>query len=271
MSLNRRAGTIIALVLVCLVFPLELLASDEPKPILFKQSDVFGSRTQILTIEEASGVSMASLDSKRSRATFFPLLEQPLIWDIKTTAGQSVLSSSVRTREGDVDRLGILKDYSLLLLFEQGNLMRWESFRQELKGPFFSDWRDSATRLKDGFWDGDQWVWNLVLHPLQGGTSYYMARTRGASGWEAFAWSFGYSLHFELAPLGQAGIGNIAVSPVDLVVTPVAGYFWFRLEEWLQEKIDRIHHDAHRKILSSVLPARALTHLLRGQPPWERR
>ena len=125
--------------------------------------------------------------------------------------------------------------------------MRWKIFREELEGPFFDDWIDSATHLKQGLWDGDHWIWNLVMHPLQGGISYHAARSRGAPPWESFLWGVAYSFHFELSPLGQAGIGNIRVSPLDLLLTPTAGVLWVKLEAWLDSRIDRLPGETDRR------------------------
>lgn len=170
-----------------------------------------------------------------------------------------------------VDRGGILRDYSLLVLSQQLLLMRWSQFRDELKGPFFADYVNSVTHLKRSFWDGDHWFWDGVMHPIQGGITYHVARSRGASDLESFAWGLGYSITYELSPMGQAGIGNIRVSPIDLMVTPMAGMAWAKLEYWLDGKIAQMNDATDKKILRSLLPAHVITNLLRFRAPWDRR
>jgi len=128
---------------------------------------------------------------------------------------------------------------------------------------------ESITHLQKGFWDGDEpWTWNLVVHPVMGGLSYHQARTRGASPREAFLWTAVYSTHFELGVLGQAGLGNNRVSPVDLVVTPVAGSLWAAFEEWIERRY--FHADGEHRLLRSLLPVHAFGNLLRGRAPWRR-
>jgi len=109
------------------------------------------------------------------------------------------------------------------------------------------------------------------MHPIQGGITFHIAHSRGASDWESFAWGLGYSITYELSPVGQAGIGNIRVSPVDLVVTPMAGMAWAKLEYWLDGKIGELTDPTDRKILRSLLPAHVITNLLRFRAPWDRR
>ena len=169
--------------------------------------------------------------------------------------------------ECGVDRIGILRDFALALAAQQAYRLPRREVREELDGPFWRDYVHSVTRLQEGFWDGDRpWTWNLVVHPVMGGLSYHQARTRGASQKEAFLWTAAYSTHFELGVLGQAGLGNNRVSPVDLLVTPIAGALWAEFEEW----IERRYFDGRgaSRLLRSLLPAHALGNLLRGRAPW---
>ena len=174
---------------------------------------------------------------------------------------------SAATSQIAVDRRGILRDFAFTLAAQQAYRLPRREVRENLDGPFWRDYVDSVTHLQQGFWDGDKpWTWNLVVHPVMGGLSYHQALTRGASGREALLWTTAYSVHFELGVLGQAGLGNNRVSPVDLIVTPLAGALWASLEEWLE---DRYFQDTGRqRLLRSVLPVHALGNLLRGRPPW---
>ena len=164
------------------------------------------------------------------------------------------------------DRAGILRDYAVSLSVQQAYRLPLREIRERLGGPFWRDYADSITHLKKGFWDGDEpYTWNLIVHPMMGGLSYHQARTRGASRGEAFLWTVAYSTHFELGVLGQAGLGNNRVSPVDLIVTPVAGVLWAALEEWIER---RCFGGGGPRLLRSLLPVHALTNLQRGRAPW---
>jgi hypothetical protein len=168
-----------------------------------------------------------------------------------------------------VDRRGILIDFAITLAAQQAYRLPRKDVREHLDGPFWRDYGDSVSHLKEGFWDGDApWTWNLVVHPVMGGLSYHQARTRGASHKESFLWTLAYSTHFELGVVGQAGLGNNRVSPVDLIVTPVAGALWASIEEWIENRYFR--DGRSHKFLRSVLPVHALANLLRGRAPWRR-
>jgi hypothetical protein len=178
--------------------------------------------------------------------------------------GQASLGESA-----DVDRAGILRDFAITLAAQQTYRLPRREVREHLGGPFWRDYVESITHLQKGFWDGDEpWTWNLVVHPVMGGLSYHQARTRGASPREAFLWTAAYSTHFELGVLGQAGLGNNRVSPVDLILTPVAGTLWAAFEEWIERRY--FQADGGSRLLRSLLPVHALGNLLRGRAPWRR-
>jgi len=178
------------------------------------------------------------------------------------------VTQAAEGEDGRVDRAGILGDFALTLAAQQAYRLPRQEVRERLGGRFWRDYVDSITHLQKGFWDGDQpWTWNLVVHPVMGGLSYHQARMRGASHREAFLWTAAYSTHFELGLLGQAGLGNNRVSPVDLLFTPVAGALWAVFEEWIEQRYFRA--DGERR-LRSLLPVHALGNVLRGRAPWRR-
>ena len=184
-------------------------------------------------------------------------------------AADTSTSSAPSEGKPRVDRAGILRDYAVTLAVQQAYRLPREDVRVYLDGPFWRDYVDSVSHLKEGFWDGDApWTWNLVVHPVMGGLSYHQARTRGASHKESFLWTLAYSTHFELGVVGQAGLGNNRVSPVDLIVTPVAGALWASIEEWIEAR----YFDDGRgsRWLRGLLPVHALANLLRGDAPWRR-
>jgi len=110
--------------------------------------------------------------------------------------------------------------------------------RHSIRGPYFAEYIQTLKQKPIGFMDGDPWKTNFVGHPIQGAAAYHLARINGASARQAFLWGVGYSTNFELGPIGEAGIGNVRLSPVDLVVTPAAGFALGAAEEWLLSKLE---------------------------------
>ncbi len=132
----------------------------------------------------------------------------------------------------------ITTDSLRFLLVQHGARIAFRArVREGLKGPFFEDYWDTLSTRPTSFWDGDPWFTNFVAHPIQGSVVYRTARVNGASRSEAFWWGVLYSTQFELGLLGEAAIGNIPISPVDLVVTPLAGWALGVAEEWLVARL----------------------------------
>ncbi|MBI4446820.1 MAG: DUF3943 domain-containing protein [Acidobacteria bacterium] len=107
---------------------------------------------------------------------------------------------------------------------------------------------------------------NLVLHPIQGSTLYQIARTHGASHAQAFWWGLAYSTQFELGPVfSEAMIGNVPPSPVDLVITPFAGFYLGRVEEWLEPKVGNLRSKKLRQVARTLLVGKFLAAMLRKE------
>lgn len=139
-----------------------------------------------------------------------------------------------------LDWNGVLLDSLKFLAVQHGaRLIIREHVREGLKGPFFADYWRTLRTPPAGFWDGDPWFTNVVGHSVQGSTSYLIARANGATRRQAFWWGVAYSTQFELGLLGESAIGNIHTSPVDLVVTPLAGFALGVAEEWLLARLPR--------------------------------
>jgi hypothetical protein len=139
--------------------------------------------------------------------------------------------------------------------------------RHSLRGPFVKEYFQTMREKPRGFMDGDSGGTNFVLHPIQGSTSYHIARSNGASRKQAFWWGVAYSTHFELGPLGEPGIGNVRMSPVDLLVTPSAGFLLGTTEEWLLGKLTG-KTGILAKVARVALVGKTLT-LLVSRPPRE--
>ncbi|HEY2930946.1 MAG TPA: DUF3943 domain-containing protein [Acidobacteriota bacterium] len=87
---------------------------------------------------------------------------------------------------------------------------------------------------------------------------YRIARRNGASRKQAFWWGVLYSTQHELGPFGEAALGNMRTSPVDLLVTPTAGFGLGVLEEWLHPKVRRIRNPHLRRTASAFLGGRLI-------------
>jgi len=137
-----------------------------------------------------------------------------------------------------IDWSGVTLDSLRFLLVQHGGrLIIRAHVREGLKGPFFKDYWDTLRQKPSGFSDGDPWVTNFIGHSIQGSTAYRIARVNGATRRQAFWWGALYSTQFELGLLGEAAIGNIPISPIDLVVTPLGGFALGVAEEWLLDRL----------------------------------
>lgn len=179
-------------------------------------------------------------------------------------------------------------------------LLTEPSTRADLKGPFFSDWFTSVSRLR-GWRDGDPFLVNYIGHPMQGAVTGYIQVHNDPRGYrqeigrdkaywksrfKAFAWSAVYSVQFELGPFSESSIGNVGLKPsdksphpqawVDLVVTPVLGTAWMvgedALDRWVVRPLERHTTKYPVKILirGFLNPSRSFANLLRGKWPWYR-
>ncbi|MBS1809699.1 MAG: hypothetical protein JST84_16175 [Acidobacteria bacterium] len=172
--------------------------------------------------------------------------------------------------------------------------------REELKGPFFKDWFQSAKNTR-GWRDGDPFIVNYIGHPMQGSVTNYMfvhndpkyireemgfSKAYFKSRLRAMLFSTVYSTQFELGPLSEASLGNVGLFPsktsrhpsafVDLVVTPTLGTAWTMGEDALDRFIIKrmethVENRVVRLLVRSFLnPSRSFANALRGKYPWNR-
>lgn len=167
--------------------------------------------------------------------------------------------------------------------------------RQQLRGPYFRDYVNSV-RGFSGWDDGDPFITNYVLHPIMGSISGYIYAQNHSSEmylefssdkayWKsrlkAMAFMTAYSTHYELSPIGEAGIGNVGLNPgtkgwVDIVITPTVGFLWMLGEDALDAKVirpleARLKYPNSRRVARSLLnPTRSFANILRGKYPWHR-
>jgi hypothetical protein len=146
-----------------------------------------------------------------------------------------------------------------------------------------------------GWADGDPFLVNYVGHPMQGSVAgfiwqhndrayqdvvfgknprYWKAKLRAA------AFSYLYSVQFEIGPLSEASLGHIqALHPqqgfVDHVVTPVMGLGWTIVEDSLDRYVIR-NIEAHtgnpyyRALARGLNPSRSFANIFEGRFPWNR-
>jgi hypothetical protein len=158
--------------------------------------------------------------------------------------------------------------FKVLMLQNSLRIAIQQKTRDGLSGPFFPDYIDALKRKQSPsqrFMDGDSWGTNFILHPLQGSTVYQVARLNGATRKQAFLWGVGYSAQFEFGPLGEAGIGNVGRSPVDLVVTPTAGFVLGVTEEWLWSKLDKRMDNKVTRLARTLLVGNLISRLAVGR------
>ncbi|MBX3292996.1 MAG: hypothetical protein KF881_08910 [Acidobacteria bacterium] len=175
--------------------------------------------------------------------------------------------------------------------------------REELKGPFFKDWKDSVKNL-EGWDDGGKFFTNYIAHPLEGSAMarIYLNNDRQAGRVEfgkdarywktrakAFLWATAWNVQFEIGPISEASIGNVGrvrhsngkskMTWGDIVVTPTGGIALaiaedaidkYVLQQWI-ERDERRSITFAKKMLRTVLtPTMSFTNLLRGHAPWWR-
>ncbi len=211
---------------------------------------------------------------------------QPLIEPVRVTV----------ERQGGID-WGHLVGQSLLFMSVE-NTFRCateEGTRDGFSNPFFRGYFNSVGNLH-GWSDGDPFYVNYVGHPMQGAVSgyiwtqndrayrdiefgqnrrYWKGKLRGT------AYSYIYSVLFEIGPISEASIGNIqAYYPqqgfVDHVVTPVIGLGWSIAEDALDQyfikylEMRTSNSWARLLVRGGLNPARSMANALAFRPPWHR-
>jgi hypothetical protein len=212
--------------------------------------------------------------------------------DTAATAGFTPPAASVR--EG-FDWEGALGQSGLLLVTQHTLRMLQAKTRKHLDGPFWSDYAESVSGLS-GWNDGNPNITNYVGHPMMGGITGYIQVQNDPGGavleWDpentrywksrfkALGWAAMYSTSYELAPWGEAGIGNVGydrgtMGYIDLVVTPLAGFGMILLEDYLDKKVikplERGGGPTRARVLRVILnPHRSVANLFRFERPSSR-
>ena len=195
-----------------------------------------------------------------------------------------------------VDVLGAFGDSIKLLLIEHSiRIAAQEKTREQLGGPFWSDYR-SSLRVPRQWEDSDAWWVNYIGHPIHGASAGYiwldhdsgapaeisLSRHYWATRGQAALWTAAYSLQFEFGPLSEASIGNVGMRPettgwVDHVVTPVGAFGLIVAEDaldrffvkWVEARTSNRVARASLRLLFN--PARTLSNAVGGKLPWYRK
>lgn len=180
------------------------------------------------------------------------------------------------------------------LVFQHGARMAQPKTREQMGGPFFRDYVNSATNI-NGWGDGDSVLTNYVAHPMMGAvTGYVQVQNDGAgilqefggsrhywnSRLRALAFSAAYSTQFEIGPFSEAAFGNVGMQKgtagwVDFVMTPTGGFGLMLAEDALDRHFlanwEGSGSPNRKRVFRMLLnPNRSLANLLRRKVPWHR-
>jgi hypothetical protein len=245
----------------------------------------FATAMPVSSKPQANGSSSSTDYSSEADSTILATHTQPFIKPVPVT-----------TEMQGVDWGHLIQQSLFFMSFE--NAFRCATEKGTRKGfshPFFRGYLNSVGNLH-GWNDGDPFIVNYVGHPMQGAVSgylwtqndrayrdiqfgknrrYWKAKLRGT------AYSYIYSVLFEIGPISEASIGNIqAEYPqqgfVDHVVTPVIGLGWSITEDALDQYFIRYveRRTANRwtrlLVRGGLNPARSMSNVLALKPPWHR-
>jgi hypothetical protein len=185
-----------------------------------------------------------------------------------------------------------LLESGFFLVLQHSSRMAQAKTRRELGGPFWSDYFESASNIHT--WnDSNSILTNYFGHPWMGAITGYIQVFNDPRGrtlefdvssgqyWKsrlkAMAWSAAYSAQYEIGPISEASIGNVGkksptMATVDLVVTPVGGFVWMALEDYLDQRFvarweQRTSVNKARVLRVVVNPGRSIANLLRWKRP----
>ena len=177
--------------------------------------------------------------------------------------------------------------------------MTQQKSRAGLKGPWVSDWFESASSpFVEPHWsDGGSFLVNYIGHPMGGRTYAYIYRQNDPSAAAIEFGQRGYGAHlakamgmaalwsaqWEIGPFSESSLENVGMPPdrykmawVDFVITPTVGVAWMAgedaLDRYVVRRIERKIDSATGRAIVRVLmnPTRSMSNLVAGQKPWMR-
>jgi hypothetical protein len=177
-------------------------------------------------------------------------------------------------------------------LIQNAAILTNDRMRENLGGPFFSDWFTSAAGLFDPNWDdGNKFFTNYVAHPMAGAVNAHIAHRNskyrnlmpGDKGYvkgvmQAMAFTAVAELNFEIGPISEASISNLGLEDpdqqgfVDIVITPTVGAAWMVMEDYVYKHVlARIEGEKTRAFWHCWLnPSRTMANMVAGRKPWAR-
>jgi hypothetical protein len=185
-----------------------------------------------------------------------------------------------------------LLESGFFLVLQHSSRMVQAKTRRELGGPFWSDYFESASNIHT--WnDSDSILTNYFGHPWMGAITGYIQVFNDPRGrnlefnasskqyWKsrlkAMAWTAAYSTQYEIGPISEASIGNVGkksptMAVVDLVVTPVGGFTWMLIEDYVDHRFishweQGISVNKARFYRVALNPGRSIANLLRWKRP----
>ena len=285
---------VLSAVLIAFVGVITLAQDESPE----KKKDKEPESRPLTIIGSRSRWSLQPTALKRRPTPFITFLESP------PTSTKLISRREHNTVDQPGEKLAAdqsfhwltaIKQSLLFLGVQHGYAMTQPKTRRDLKGPFFKDYVRSVKSLH-GWDDGGRFFTNYIAHPMQGSLFGFIQIQNDPKGmnlsfdnsnayWrsrlKALAWSAAWSTQFEIGPVSQASIGNVGLhgkqTYVDLVVTPIGGFGWIVLEDFVDKNI--IHMIERRnsgnfyiKIASRTFlnPSRSAANLLRFKKPWHR-
>ena len=185
-----------------------------------------------------------------------------------------------------------LLESGFFLVLQHSSRMVQAKTRRELGGPFWSDYFESASNIHT--WnDSNSILTNYFGHPWMGAMTGYIQVFNDPRGrnlefdassgqyWKsrlkAMAWTAAYSVQYEIGPVSEASIGNVGkksptMATVDLVMTPVGGFTWMLIEDYVDHRfISRWEQGTSvnkaRFLRVALNPGRSVANLLRWKRP----
>lgn len=185
-----------------------------------------------------------------------------------------------------------LLESGFFLVLQHSSRMAQAKTRRELGGPFWSDYFESASNIHT--WnDSNSILTNYFGHPWMGSITGYIQVSNDPQGrnlefdassgqyWKsrlkAMAWTAAYSTQYELGPVSEASIGNVGkksptMAVVDLVVTPVGGFTWMLIEDYVDHRFishweQKTSVNKARFLRVALNPGRSIANLLRWKRP----
>jgi hypothetical protein len=244
-----------------------------------------GSESQVL----ADAIPLPSSYST-STSTSLPIRTDTFIKPIERVSSASQQNTNVNWR-------GLTKGTFAFLAVMHGFRFATEpATRQAIaENHLFKGYFNAVGNLH-GFSDGDPFYVNYIGHPMQGAVCgfiwanndnaykdvyfgrdrrYWKEKLRGG------AYSYLFSVQFEIGPLSEASIGNIqsyypAFGFVDHVITPTVGLGWEigedAIDRYVVRGIERRTDNRYIRLLARGLlnPSRSFANMMDGKLPWYR-